>query len=232
MNGHLKRIFHVSLIGAISGSSGSSDIATNANTDVLTVNAGLDQTLSEGSSTALSGAISSTASTVAIEWSQVSGPMIEFSATDLLAHELSAPRVREDTEVVLRLSVTTDEGVVSDDMTLTVANTTNGPRGPSPQGIRDDGRADRRNRDRRGRRLVESREVRSYDGSNNNIENPEWGSTLSHLQRLGEADYADGISSLTGELRPSARVIFNAVLNQEEGISLPSTFSRTDMAWQ
>lgn len=59
-------------------------------------------------------------------------------------------------------------------------------------------------------------EVRSVDGTGNNIENPELGSTDEQLLRVAEADYADGISTPAGEDRPSAREISNALSAQDE----------------
>ncbi|WDQ16319.1 peroxidase family protein [Rhodopirellula sp. P2] len=56
-----------------------------------------------------------------------------------------------------------------------------------------------------------SDEVRSIDGTGNNIENPELGSTNTELLRVTENDYADGISEPSGEDRPSAREISNTL---------------------
>ena len=52
-------------------------------------------------------------------------------------------------------------------------------------------------------------EVRTIDGTGNNVENPEFGSAHVELLRAAEADYADGISEPAGEDRPSAREISN-----------------------
>ncbi|HRX82679.1 MAG TPA: peroxidase family protein, partial [Pirellulaceae bacterium] len=54
-------------------------------------------------------------------------------------------------------------------------------------------------------------EVRSIDGTGNNLENTELGSAGEQLLRVAPADYADGISSPAGEDRPSAREISNAL---------------------
>ncbi|MCX7399070.1 MAG: peroxidase [Planctomycetales bacterium] len=51
----------------------------------------------------------------------------------------------------------------------------------------------------------------ALDGTGNNIEYPEWGSTEEAMLRLAEAEYADAISAVGGEDRPSARLISNAV---------------------
>lgn len=54
-------------------------------------------------------------------------------------------------------------------------------------------------------------EVRSIDGTGNNLENPELGSSDELLLRVAPADYADGVSDPAGEDRPSAREISNAL---------------------
>lgn len=59
-------------------------------------------------------------------------------------------------------------------------------------------------------------EIRSIDGSNNNLENPELGTAGESLLRIADADYADGISTPGGEDRPSAREISN-VLSDVDG---------------
>ena len=218
------------VLSACSG--GSNNTVSDTGALTLVMNAGGDQTLDEGATGNLAATMSDADSSVAIEWSQVSGPMITFSATDVLSPQLSLPRVREDDRAVLRLTVSGAGATLTDDLTIYITNTVNGPSGGSSQGIRDRNRNNRRNRARDGREMVESREVRTYDGANNNIDNPLWGTSFSHLQRLGAASYSDGISSLAGEGRPSARAISNIVLNQEEGESLPNSFNRTDMVWQ
>ncbi|MEL6104534.1 MAG: peroxidase family protein [Planctomycetota bacterium] len=55
----------------------------------------------------------------------------------------------------------------------------------------------------------ETDEVRTIDGTGNNVDNPELGSAHSELLRVGEADYADGISEPAGVDRPSAREVSN-----------------------
>ena len=57
-------------------------------------------------------------------------------------------------------------------------------------------------------------DVRSIDGTGNNLEDPELGSSGEQLLRVAAADYADGISSPAGEDRPSAREISNALSDQ------------------
>jgi peroxidase len=58
---------------------------------------------------------------------------------------------------------------------------------------------------------------RSFDGTGNNADHPEWGSTGEALLRKGPIRYADGISEPApqgGVGRPSARVISNTIVDQ------------------
>ena len=75
-----------------------------------------------------------------------------------------------------------------------------------------------------------SKEVRSIDGSGNNLENPELGSTGIELTRIVDPDYADGISQPSGEDLPSAREISNVVFDQNESILNDRNLS--DIVWQ
>ena len=147
----------------------------------------------------------------------------------------------------------TSETIAIDDTTnTTTTNTTtdivatadgSNPAGTtrSPQGIPDDS-TDRRNNaqnNRRGNRLperemIEDIEVRSFDGTSNNLGNVVWGATFSHLQRIGNASYTDGISSMsTGQSgRAGPRVISNRVVSQAEGESIPNLIGASDYTWQ
>lgn len=58
-------------------------------------------------------------------------------------------------------------------------------------------------------------EVRSLDGTGNNLNNTELGSTDEALLRVAENEYSDGISAPAGLDRPSAREISNAVADHE-----------------
>lgn len=71
---------------------------------------------------------------------------------------------------------------------------------------------------------------RSIDGSENNLSDPDMGKALSQLQRLVSADYGDGIQTLSGQNRPSARLISNMVLNQAG--SIPNPEDASDFIWQ
>lgn len=58
-------------------------------------------------------------------------------------------------------------------------------------------------------------EVASIHGSNNNLDNPDWGAADTALQRLTTVEYADGLSEPAGEDLPSAREVSNAIAAQE-----------------
>ncbi len=129
-------------------------------------------------------------------------------------------------------SVGTDDNTANDN-TSRVSSITR-----SSQGINEDaqGRRDQA-RDRVGRNNFRDnkqgfREIRSYDGTSNNIDHPLWGATWEHLQRIAPSDYSDGISSLAGATRPSARVISNLIVNQDAGVSIPNQYGTSDFLWQ
>ena len=199
------------------------------------VSAGTAQTATEGAVVTLNATASDpNGDAITIVWTQVSGPMVELSSTSSLTPEFQAPNVNDRANIVLRLTVTDARGASSSqDITVTIEDT--GRRGASPQGIPDtsDDRRDRARGNRNGNRpMSESREVRTYDGTSNNVANPEWGATFEHLQRLGNADYEDGISALSGQERPSARAVSNSVSDQIEGTSISNTMNGTDFVWQ
>ena len=72
--------------------------------------------------------------------------------------------------------------------------------------------------------------VRTIDGSGNNLDDTEMGAAFIELLRLVNPDYGDGISSLAGEGRPSARAVSNAVNSQDA--SIPNTLGASDFLWQ
>ncbi|MGF1492336.1 MAG: peroxidase family protein [Microcoleaceae cyanobacterium] len=77
-------------------------------------------------------------------------------------------------------------------------------------------------------------EFRTFDGTENNLENPQLGSTDIQLLRLGDVSYADGISEPRGgdpSSLPSPREVSNAVAAQGT-TSTPSTAGITDWFWQ
>ncbi|NER03123.1 MAG: peroxiredoxin [Okeania sp. SIO3C4] len=57
---------------------------------------------------------------------------------------------------------------------------------------------------------------RTFDGNNNNLDNPQYGETGENLLRLAPANYEDGIDQLIDG--QNARVISNTVFNQPESI--------------
>lgn len=71
---------------------------------------------------------------------------------------------------------------------------------------------------------------RSLDGWGNNLIEPSVGGAHTQLLRLTRADYSDGVSSLAGDNRPSARAISNAVSAQSE--SRPNDRGVSDFLWQ
>ncbi len=76
---------------------------------------------------------------------------------------------------------------------------------------------------------VENREFASIDGTGNNLNDSELGSTDEQLLRLTTVEYGDGISTPAGEDRPSAREVSNAVVAQLTTESNDRYL--TDMVW-
>lgn len=74
------------------------------------------------------------------------------------------------------------------------------------------------------------REVRSFDGSGNNQNDPLAGASFQPMRRIGGVHYADGIGGMAGPLRKSARAISNHVSAQS--VSLPNTYGTSDFLWQ
>lgn len=73
-------------------------------------------------------------------------------------------------------------------------------------------------------------EVRTFDGTGNNLANPLWGSAGSNLLRLSLPAYADGLSALAGPTRPNPRDISNAVIAQVT--MAPNARGMSDWIWQ
>jgi Ca2+-binding RTX toxin-like protein len=69
----------------------------------------------------------------------------------------------------------------------------------------------------------------AIDGTGNNVENPDWGSTDVELLRLAGEEYSDGVSSPSGDDRVSAREVSNAIASQEE--SVLNDRNLTDFVW-
>jgi hypothetical protein len=65
---------------------------------------------------------------------------------------------------------------------------------------------------------VEAQEIRSFDGSGNNVLNPAWGASETQLSRLSTISYNDLISEPAGSDRENPRVISNILFDQRDGI--------------
>ena len=74
-----------------------------------------------------------------------------------------------------------------------------------------------------------SQNIRTYDGTQNNLQNPNWGAVHAPLQRLTTIAYTDGISAPGGLDRPNPRVISNALFAQDSLINEPLNLS--DFVW-
>lgn len=73
-------------------------------------------------------------------------------------------------------------------------------------------------------------EVRSIDGTGNNVDNPTWGSAGIQLLRTAPSDYGDTVSTPSGATRPSARLVSNTLCAQAN--PMPSPIGATDFVWQ
>ncbi|MFM8733708.1 MAG: peroxidase family protein [Pirellulales bacterium] len=60
-------------------------------------------------------------------------------------------------------------------------------------------------------------DIRSYDGTGNNLVQAEWGSSGEQLLRLSPVAYTDGISTPSGADRPSARLVSNLLSQSPAG---------------
>ncbi len=73
-------------------------------------------------------------------------------------------------------------------------------------------------------------EVRTVDGSGNNIGNPDWGAAEHPFRRAMAARYANGTDVPSGPNLPSARAVSNALCAQSELV--PNARGATDFLWQ
>lgn len=94
------------------------------------------------------------------------------------------------------------------------------------------GRRDKARNRNKAVKVIDGREVRSYDGANNNPDHPDWGASFEQLQRLAPVDYSDGIASMAGLNRPSPRLVSNRINHQEPGESIPNSVAGSDFVWQ
>ena len=74
-----------------------------------------------------------------------------------------------------------------------------------------------------------SSDIRSFDGTGNNLADPQLGSTDEHLGRIVEAQYADGVHAPDDAGLPSARDVSNAIAAQSESITNDRFL--TDYVW-
>ena len=65
-------------------------------------------------------------------------------------------------------------------------------------------------------------EVQSIDGTDNNLENPEYGAAETSLVNIAPLAYNDGFSTPNGQNRPNPRTISNAISKQEGDILDPN----------
>lgn len=74
---------------------------------------------------------------------------------------------------------------------------------------------------------------RSYDGSGNNLKNPQWGAALTTLLRISYPDYGDGVSAMAirGTSNPNPRIISNEVCKVHEDLGPSTQFSSFVWAW-
>ncbi len=74
-----------------------------------------------------------------------------------------------------------------------------------------------------------AQEVRTYDGSSNNLNNPNWGANHSELARLIPAAYSDKIAAPAGAQRQNPRKISNALFAQDSPLS--DRMGLSDFVW-
>lgn len=82
-----------------------------------------------------------------------------------------------------------------------------------------------------GKNATPNFEVRSMDGTGNNLQHESWGSSNTPLLRLAPSGYADGISSPAGANRPNVREISNEIIDQVQSIPNDRNLSSFVFAW-
>lgn len=73
-------------------------------------------------------------------------------------------------------------------------------------------------------------EIRTINGTYNNLQNPDWGSANIQLLRQVQPDYENGSWMPSGYNRPNVREISNAIVAQDQ--SIYNENAATDMVWQ
>jgi len=76
---------------------------------------------------------------------------------------------------------------------------------------------------------MENEETRTFDGTDNNLANPDWGSVDQHLLRYGKPAYYGGKCELPNHCRPNPRVISNAICKTED--NKQNCRGLTDLVW-
>ena len=76
---------------------------------------------------------------------------------------------------------------------------------------------------------VSSAQLRSFDGSNNNLSNTDWGKAEGSIIRVTSNAYSDSISSPAGTQRPNPRLVSNLIFDQQ--LSIPNSRSISDFGW-
>jgi len=76
---------------------------------------------------------------------------------------------------------------------------------------------------------MESEDTRNFDGTNNNITNPSWGSVDTHLLRFGKPSYYGGKNELPNHCRPNPRIVSNAICKTET--NNPNAKGLSDIVW-
>ena len=74
-----------------------------------------------------------------------------------------------------------------------------------------------------------AQEIRSYDGSGNNLSNPNWGKAGEQLKRVTTVAYRDYIAAPGGNTRMNPRAISNVLFSQDESIS--DALNLSDFTW-
>lgn len=82
-----------------------------------------------------------------------------------------------------------------------------------------------------GSRNIMTNAYRNTDGTENNPLDPDLGQTNEQLARLADPDYGDGVSTIAGDGRPSAREISNEIFAQNGEIPMEEGFSDYMWVW-